>query len=217
MDSFLSRLAGRTLGLVAVAEPIIPARLTPDTRDHARPRPIPAGPPVSGEGEPAPVHRSPEMEEAQRPSPTRSRLARMVEAEARTQDEPRSTANSEPLPEKSPRNVFAPQSVDRSNEHPAPAVEKADARPASVPIETAPAPATPFMPSPPIHARMHENRARVPDADAVRDEAPQIHVSIGRIEIRAEVEAAQAPVPRRSRPATLSLSDYLRQQSEARR
>lgn len=64
---------------------------------------------------------------------------------------------------------------------------------------------------------MHENRARVPDADAVRDEAPQIHVSIGRIEIRAEVEAAQAPVPRRSRPATLSLSDYLRQQSEARR
>ena len=216
MDSFLSRLAGRTLGLVAVAEPIIPARLTPDTRDHVRPRPIPAGPPVPGEGDPTPVHPSAETVEAQRPSPIRLRLDPVIEGVSRTQEEPRSTANREPLP-KTPRSVSAPQSVDQPREHPAPAVEKADARPASVPIETAPAPAKPFMPSPPIHARMYENRARVQDAEAVRDEVPRIHVSIGRIEIRAEVEAAQAPVPRRSRPATLSLSDYLRQQSEVRR
>jgi hypothetical protein len=49
-------------------------------------------------------------------------------------------------------------------------------------------------------------------------DTPTVRVTIGRIDIRAEVAASSAPVvSRRPRAATLSLDQYLKQRSEVRR
>jgi hypothetical protein len=68
-------------------------------------------------------------------------------------------------------------------------------------------------------SRRAEPHTRTPVASAAQaTDAPAVRVTIGRIDIRAEAAASSAPVvSRRPRAATLSLEQYLKQRSEVRR
>lgn len=220
MGSFLSRLAGRTLGLVAVAEPIIPARLTPRAREDARPRTFSADDATWGERQAPRAALRDDTQEAQPRLPIRARRHSVAETDAGPQEQLRSTRPRDIAPPHAEafRSEPAPERAEDKAQRRAVDYErpKVEAQPVSVSREVE-APAKPVETFPQMRTRTLESRARMRAPEAAHDEAPRIHVSIGRIEIRAEVAAAAAPAPRRSRPATLSLSDYLRQQGEARR
>ena len=222
MGSFLSRLAGRTLGLVAVAEPIIPARLTPPAREDARPREFSADDATRGERQAARAGLRDDTQEAQPRLPLRTRRDSLAETDAGSQEHVRSTRQRDTVPPHAEafRSEPAPERAEEKTQRRAVGFErpKNDAQALSVSREVETRPARPrVQPLEPMRARTLASRARMPAPEAANDETPRIQVSIGRIEIRAEVAAPAAPAPRRSRPATLSLSDYLRQQGEAGR
>jgi hypothetical protein len=60
--------------------------------------------------------------------------------------------------------------------------------------------------------RRHDEQA---PAESVRASEPVVHVTIGRIEIRAVEERASRPTPSQ-RPPALSLDDYLAERNQGR-
>jgi hypothetical protein len=76
-----------------------------------------------------------------------------------------------------------------------------------VPASTRPARERPRLrdPSSPLLVPRIE---RIPAVDAAPTPAPSIHVTIGRVEVRA-ITDAEAPGPARLRPAVTSLDEYL--------
>lgn len=92
------------------------------------------------------------------------------------------------------------------------------------PIDTSPAPQTNVIVTPARieriveHERVERAKDSAPDQPAPRE--PDVHITIGRIDVRAATTAApvRTVAPRReSRPTTLTLEEYLAQRSEGRR
>ncbi|MFL6858314.1 MAG: hypothetical protein ACJ8EB_10455, partial [Allosphingosinicella sp.] len=79
-----------------------------------------------------------------------------------------------------------------------------------------PAPAPPLIARPAIGALAIQRANAAPALPAVPAAAPEVHITIGRVDIRAEAPAAARPAPRHSPPPP-SLADYLARRDRAGR
>jgi len=122
-----------------------------------------------------------------------------------TADRPRPTVSEEALPPRSRVDGSTPPATDTRPSAIAPRLGDAPARGALAPTATA------FTDAPPLP------RARGAQPAPARE--PEVHVTIGRVEVRATAEAASPPRREASRPApALPLDDYLRhRRTEGRR
>jgi hypothetical protein len=241
MADFLNRLAARALGATPLAEPVIPTLFSSGPEqsaflasDSASPptRPAPETYAEASEDRPLPPHsrdadpgfetvvdrhvlpfqdmdEHPHRPLSQRPSvsPPQSTPALFAEretvqpspehAEARRQHV--ATAMGPPLSEVERPVAYRPQTTS----------------PAQVPFaEPQPAPRLPRHAEP-----MRSQALQRPELpQAFRPAPPTVHVSIGRIEVRAEI-TSPAPAPRvqRPRPSTLSLDQFLKQAGKGTR
>ena len=196
MSDFLHRLAARSLGMAAVAEPIIAASTVP--ADSFQPEPALA----AYTERTAPVVPS-EISEAMRVS--------AIDA-----DEPRAIRrNREIVPvEVPPAQPGVRKGLDET------VVAARPGTPISVELvsKTLPPPRPRFMEIP----RSNPVPQQTPGAGSVRmaaAQAPVVRVTIGRIEVRAQfpAPAAKRESPGRATPNGLSLDDYLKQRNEGRR
>lgn len=248
MTNFLNRLAGRALGMLPVAQPIIPSQFHPvaekgrrvegliedgaessglsdfsasirnvrrihNVRAAAQTAMPPSGelPPEERELQAMPSH-------VLRPRPQRGedparRPHLVMEDSVAAPHQPQQKQDQQVMPlraeirpvrerEKLPDTADTQDSETRSSH---------DRRGAFAEQTLAP-------PSPPV-SRHAEPQTRTPVAnDSQAMEAPAVRVTIGRIDVRAEMVSAPAPaVSRRPRATTLSLDQYLKQRSEVRR
>jgi hypothetical protein len=209
MTDFLSRLAGRSMGLERVAEPVIPAMVFPVSQAEA----------------PASVRES------------FGDFTEEVEASAAPPMPPLVLSNSR---EQRPDTLLPDDrrnTVERAAASlPAGTPEAADFRQEATPTQP-PARAAILRgeteyatPAPPARDRTLSTdeaprtarAANEPTRNRVaaeRETPPVIRVTIGRVEVRAELPAPRAhrSAADQSKPAALSLDDYLKQRSEGRR
>lgn len=235
MADFLNRLAARALGTIPLAEPVIPARFSPGTESAAfvsafQPtRPFPEtseerpNPPHIGEAEPytrsetradhpAPPFQS--LDEAPHPIPSRRPRAFPLQDPQQPHAE---LETARPSPER----------IQVRRQHPAPALPLEPINPspdalgentARNPQATRPAPA-PFAEPKlaprlnPLAEPMRSSALQHPQPPlAFRPASPTVRVSIGRIEVRAEIASPILTTPaQRPRPSTLSLDQFLKQ------
>jgi len=203
MGDYLEQLATRALGVAAVLRPRPAARFESQPLDERAPQA--AGttrPPFSGHRPAAPSRSDP-----------------IAPSEAPPCDEPGegSSEATEPLQRPPPsRDVGRDRLPTRPADRPAPPARPVvrnrpgdDAR-AALPPRGAGMVAVRRAP-----ARRSSPRGRPDDVPA--DEPPPVHVTIGRIEVRAV--AAHAPPKRAAaqKPAPLSLDEYLEQRRSGRR
>ncbi|MET0827997.1 MAG: hypothetical protein ABWY26_00625 [Microbacterium sp.] len=221
MTGYLDRLAARSLGAPPAAAPR-PRSLFEDATDAAPgpgaplgavPIPEAVAPSVPGGSPPIRPVATSALPSVAKASRAQSRAEKRAEAPAE-----RDTGPTEPMPE---------HTADGGARHPSAAgdsqAEVAEGRSVPATASTAPAPdlavAAPRATVDPVRVRP----ARAESAGARTEDAPPapvpepagpdvIHVTIGRVDVRASVAATPpAPVPR-SQPAekVLSLHDYLR-------
>ncbi len=231
MGSFVNRLAARTLGIMPLAEPFTPARFTPESPLSFNPESSRNNsyPPEELSG-PVPEYPTARPEPFNRVTEPPSRQAR---ATPQSQNIPAAEPPHQPA---SPHNEALSARVDRTAslpEQPHSQVENAllrealpkDSNPSyeSVPENfsydsqtNSPTPIAAF-PEPTTHSRQtiprEQHATSASHLDLQQTEAqPVVHVSIGRIEVRAEiVSTPPAPTRTRPKPATLSLSQFLQQ------
>jgi hypothetical protein len=216
MSDFLTRLAGRALATVPVAQPLIPARFTP-------------APEPSGFSE---VHdfREERIESARREP---------IEDTVAADQPPERTPRRDTLPNTRESAVHAAppgergetaQSSTRSLEPARTAPKLVNVRvPDSVPHREAvrtstldrarePARTIPESSAVPAAAGISDRSPRAVPQTAPRPPAPIIRVTIGRVDVRAEFPAPAAPaVKRRPEAQSLSLDDYLKLRNEGKR
>jgi hypothetical protein len=238
MADFLNRLAGRALGAIPLAEPVIPTRFSPTepgasfaaeaTFRPTRPFPETSFEPSSQflEDHPRPL-RSRVDQPGFEPSvdPTVSPLEELNQAPHRPLPQrPRAVAPQEPQPLHRDRETVQPSSerVQTQRQHLASAIDPltgdVERIVAHRPAATSPEPAPFAEPRPSQHLAPLAEPTRSPAAQhseplAFRHAPPSVRVSIGRIEVRAEISSpVPAPPPqRRSQPSTLSLDEFLKQ------
>ncbi|KJL41944.1 hypothetical protein [Microbacterium trichothecenolyticum] len=210
MSGYLARLAARAGGAPAAAGPRLPSRFEPSTGDGSTDA---AAPPAIGTAAEAPA-------QAGLPGPPRSTDARArVEPVARARDE---GDRAIPAPSHSddrgrPATGIAPEAgtAKPAPERSAVGVhsERSDAPAATTPLTaTARVEAMPARRAEPPIAATPAVRASARDEASVPAAEPDVvHVTIGRIEVRAGV-TAPATAPRSARPARdpeRTLHDYL--------
>ena len=178
--------------------PVPPAPLPP---------PLPSAPPPAQQAA-APSIPAPDRMAPPAPRPERQPAGTMATAEQRAARPALPQTDAVAMPDTWPRRAAAGP-VPLSS--PPPALTAGALRPAPPPVQAvSPGLAVP-PPRRPASAAHHDRRDRHEDA-AARDAAP-VHVSIGRIEIRA-VAPPPAPARReRAAPQPLGLDDYLRQRA----
>jgi len=191
MADYLSALAARALGVARVARPRPAARFEPQPIDELGPASAPE------------LQRSTTLA-AERPpaAPAPAQSAPMAESRAATRwhDDPASPAPSaEAEAAQPPLNAKPP--ARRDGESP-PRTDGARMPP----------------PSPLVAAQIAGRRASPPRHETRHEEPPAVHVTIGRIEVRAVAPPAPAPARRpRPQPVPLSLDEYLEQRRSGRR
>ena len=220
MPDFLNRLAARALGVLPVAEPLVSMRFDPGTRhvdlapfdaisesvDGATRRQALATPlksgfvrfdlPVGDLDDATPLNRS----EQRRVSRLRDLQQPLANKTRSSSANAKSTPIARATPSVSPSVREAEDAVPHSSD--------ANLRPA-LPLFAEPRPAS-------INAVSESSRAASPHSQsgdsAVRGMPPVVRVSIGRIEVRAEMpERALAPAPQRLRSSHVSLDQFLKQ------
>jgi hypothetical protein len=237
MADFFSRLAGRTLGLVAVARPAIAPLFAPgpqiltETEDASVARPKP----VVDREEPAwlPRRSAPPVETNDPPAAVRKPAPAVAEDAAATiSTEPRTATAKPPLPaiaSTADPDPIKPIALNREPsawatlpsvtpifdprvQEPAAQIEPAS----SDPFDSRVAPlATNLFPNNETLPREFRTRpsASRPNITVDREQpAPVVRVDIGRIEVRAMFP--ESPAPRIAPPelsSSLSLTDYLQQ------
>ena len=220
MSDFLGRMAGRVLGTLPVAQPLIPSTFALEAGAASEPMVAEIG--VQPKTNPAP--------QIAPPRPHRERLP-----------EAREKAERVPTP---PQAIPAQPTVSVKRETPPPVPHHAEPRETAAapiaswrpaPLHQAPAPHEAHSTAPPephetlpiLPSQRPSPTAAAPRIDLPRHAAaspaeaapPVIRVTIGRVDVRAEFPPAAAPRPapaRRAAPA-LSLDDYLKQRSEGKR
>ena len=233
MADFLNRLAARALGTIPLAEPVIPARFSPGTESAAfvsafQPtRPFPE----ASEERPNPLHIG-ESEpytrsetRADHPAPPFQSLDEAPHLIPSRH--PRAFPSQDPQPPHAELETAhpSPERIQVRRQHPAPALplEPMNPSPDALGETTArnsqitqPAPApfaepklaphlTPL--AEPMRSRVLQYSERPQAFHSIR---PTVSISIGRIEVRAEITSPTAPV-QRPRPSTLSLDQFLKQ------
>ena len=230
MANFLNRLAARALGAIPLAEPAIPARFSSDTQSSAF---------LASEPTFQPTHPYPEISE-DRPHPLQNRetnpsLETHVAPPAPAfQDEaprlprsPRPRAfpwQAPPQPPYAERETVPP-SPERDNVRKRHLVAELNPTPEAIetpaaynPQATSPA-HVPFVepqPTPRLTPLAEPTRRPVLQPSerhqAFHPGPPTVSVSIGRIEVRAEI-TSPPPAPRvqRPRPSAVSLDQFLKQ------
>lgn len=239
MADFLNRLAARALGTTPVAEPVIPSRFSSGPEQSAF---LPAEPAFQP-APPSPQTYSQTSEGRPRPLPIREadprseNHAERLAAPFQDIDEP----PHRPLPQRP--NVIRPQPspppfAERDTAQPS--AERTEVRSqhlaaATDPLrqamendahkpQTTPRTSAPFaepQPTPRLTAPAEPVRSpqsqRPEVAQSLRPAPPTVHVSIGRIEVRAEITAPAPRAPaQRPRPSTLSLDQFLKQAGRGR-
>jgi hypothetical protein len=241
MANFLNRLAGRALGAMPLAEPVIPARFSPSTVWLGRTAAYDARVESDDASRDEAAFRPPEIEP--RTHATRLRRGSALR-DAEDEDEPDGAGPDAP-------DRMAMAATGAAWQEQQGAESSASASP-TAPLgqvtgyPTVPRPAMPRRESAsaesladPVlrEARDQDGifadrpRGEVPGAtptkvqDAYRRAAPDlvapsvaptIRVTIGRIDVRAEAASTPAPTgARRTRASTLSLEQYLKQRSDA--
>jgi hypothetical protein len=241
MANFLNRLAGRALGAMPLAEPVIPARFSPSTAWHGRTAGYDAM--VESDDSNEAAFRPPEIE-------PRTHATRMRRGPALrdAEDEDELDVAGPDVPDRVAMAVkSAAWREQQGAESPVSAPPTAPLRQVAV-YPTVPRPAMPQRESasaesladPLLREALEQDgiftdrpRSEVPGATPtmVQDAyhraapdlgapsvAPTIRVTIGRIDVRAEAASAPAPTgARRTRPSALSLEQYLKQRSEGGR
>jgi hypothetical protein len=228
MPGFINRLAGRTLGALPLAEPIIPARFTPEPRRHDLPLwtleldsvhkhmmtaseaafPDPAtdtAAPTERQRRPSKIDKLMAQDNAQSPLATNMPvIAETRPAEAQNI----SRSGIHPVPQSTDASghdkLIAPllsaSSPERA-EQPPTRIELL-AQPRAIvppPAEEAPSPAAHSSILPPVR---------------IASATPTVRVTIGRIDVRADLSVQSQPAPQtRTRRAPLSLDQFLTQSS----
>ena len=191
MADHLSALAARALGVARVARPRPAARFEPQPVDELDP--------VS-----APQRRRSTIHAAERPP------AAPPPVQAGPSAESRATTRTHADP------VLLVPSAEADAEQP-PSTAPPPARRGGEPAPRTNGPRTP-PPSPLVAAQVAGRRASQPRRETRRDEPPEVHVTIGRIEVRAVAPPAPAPTRRPlPQPVPLSLDEYLEQRRSGRR
>jgi hypothetical protein len=242
MADFLNRLAARALGAVPLAEPVIPTRFSTGTELNAflasepalQPsRPGPETSPENSEDRLHPLH----FREAD-PS-SEARVARPSSPFQDLDEAPHLPRSQRPPafpPQAPPPQPYAErEAVQPSSEHAElrkqhlaaainPTLDAVEKPATNRPQTTSPAPVAFAIP--------HPTRRRTPLAEPARSPAlqhpelpqasrpapPTVHVSIGRIEVRAEIASPMPTAPvQRPRRSTLSLDQFLKQVSGSTR
>jgi hypothetical protein len=209
MSDFLRRLAGRSLGIEPVVQPAIPAMTAPAPRDAGF---------FEGESVSEVVERPSNADSPRFPKPTamresteRNRSSEATVPAAHLWEPRESIAQLAP----------ASRATDpASSEDTLPAIEvRSDAGNSGDLAVTGPSKWDSTLPDPyspaPSLAFVGMPIERRESLDAA---APVVRVTIGRVEVRAELPSPKARTAApRTRPATTSLDDYLKQRAEGRR
>jgi hypothetical protein len=212
MSGLFHRLASRAMGNAATAEPIVPSLFAPVphtghlemTSERAevaiRPANVPSTLPSI---QPSPagkaVHEAFEANHSHDREPNPSVEPHTVQAIERTQTQPATPAPRRALPQSLNSKIPRQDAPDVQADRPAP-------RPSAQFIPSTAA----SQQSPPRPARREADQ---PDSSS----ANVIRVSIGRIDVRAELAApTPAPAPRQ-RPSGMSLDEYARLRAEGKR
>ena len=239
MADFLNRLAARALGATPVAEPVIPTRFSsgpeqsaflpaepafqpastaPETYSETaenRPRPLPireADPhsEIHTERLSAPFQDIDEV--PRRPLPQRGDAFR-------PQPSPPPFAERKTAQPSAERTEVRSQHLAAATDPPPQAMEKGVHKPQATPRTSAPF----AEPQPAPRLTAHAEPVRSPAshrpelAQSLRPAPPTVHVSIGRIEVRAEITSPAPRAPaQRPRPSTLSLDQFLKQAGSGR-
>jgi hypothetical protein len=234
MADFLNRLAARTFGAIPLAEPVIPTRFSSGTEpaaSFASDSPFqPTRPfPEISEERPNPLHiREAEpyprpQTHADYPSPLSQNLDEAPHLDPSLH--PRALHPQDPQPSHAELETVQPSPEHTQLHKPRPAatmpLKPIDPSPGVVgettarnPQTTPPAPAAFAEPKPaprltPLTESMRSPTLQQP---AFRPASPTVRVSIGRIEVRAEIASPVPTAPaQRPRPSTLSLDQFLKQ------
>jgi len=235
MADFLNRLAARALGTIPLAEPVIPARFSPGTESAAFVsafQPTPAfpeaseerpDPPHSGEAEPY-THSETHANHPAPPFQSLDETPHLIPLRR-----PRAFPPQDPQPPHAELETAhpSPERIQVRRQHPAPALPLEPMSPsldaleetiARNPQATRPTPA-PFAEPKlaprlnPLAEPMRSSALQHPQPPlAFRPAPPTVRVSIGRIEVRAEIASPMLTTPaQRQRPSTLSLDQFLKQ------
>ena len=232
MDGFLNRLAARALGLAPVAEPIIPARFTPDTRLTSPfvndPLQAPGQRPISTRPDPTPFHPaaqshtpSPTPYEEQ-PSEPRARSAEVdghpalhLSSIRPMQPDTHSYAHPSMTPRFDTRDtnpvdpVPPPRELSPASDFP---VIARDSQPVN---EFGSSPGTAGNPrSAPLLSTPPAPRPSVDQPSlniaAPRADTPTVRISIRRVEVHAELPPPKpSPLPLLSKPSHVTLQQFL--------
>jgi hypothetical protein len=203
MSDFLSRLAGRALGVEPVVQPVIPAMAAPASREETF---------KEGEGFPEAVHDSPVIERAA--DPRAVGLNRSEPAPSQTPASPhqhireRETVSATDV--RATRMADQPLHEPRVSEPLADTPDEADGLDRTIPAAT----------NSYLQPSAIAPHALIADRREVASSAPPIvRVTIGRIEVRAELPSPKDRTPAAPRPknSAISLDDYLKKRTEGRR
>lgn len=246
MTNFLNRLAGRALGIIPLAQPIIPARFDPITERSVWP-----------EGSAADRVRSSTESDSSAPAQTAFR-AYEIEPSSRVAAGPQKHSppytQAEDEPHTRPPSILHPMAAAEmrssqsrlsgaENSVPLPYTGQKQQHQHPTQVDAEPMPPRQAMAHPEIFRaealedrRMRDQRGVFADyvRSAVSDPAPNrpqhpvpyplpkqsppsaapvIRVTIGRIDVRAELASPPTPAARRTRPSILSLDQFLQQRS----
>jgi hypothetical protein len=230
MSDFLARLAGRALGTVPVAQPLISSTFAPVPEqegigavsefkeapvgiegDKVAPRAAPEEPPVRMQSRIT-------LPRSDRPS---SRLEQLVNVGEIQNVEAAGTAQSVPrAPKPAPRAAGLAATTDRKA---APANTVPDSHSQGEQArETVPsrgdAVSRTIVNTVPAARYSNDKAARAAPSNVSKPPAPIIRVTIGRVDVRAEFPARATPAaPRKVEAPSLSLEDYLKQRKEGKR
>jgi hypothetical protein len=239
MADFLNRLAARALGATPLAEPVIPTRFSPGAETNAflafeptpqSTRPFSGTASATSEDRPHPPYirkadprseiaiehpASPFQDPDEAPHPPLSQPPHAL----RPQPSPLRFAERETVQPSTERAEVRKQHLATAMNSIPDTVERAASyKPQAISPTTIPF-AEP-QPTPRLTPLVEPKRSPVmqhPEASSLRTAPPTVRISIGRIEVRAEIASPVPTAPaQRPRPSTISLDQFLKQAGRAR-
>ncbi len=232
MADFLNRLAGRALGVIPLAEPLVPGRFSPGGEQGSRLAAVAMAPSVERDAPPEVYgRRHPHDVESRSDSQSQYGEVGLPETNAHdfrtshpdpAQAAPESAGREFPgtgahLQESRSRAEVLPQHTSEqqlTSSHDA--VSEITWRdPPAGQAAVRPPFAEPFSIATPASTRGVTEREAQPDGGG-RTPASTVRVTIGRIEVRAEIASPPPVPPLRARSSTLSLDQFLKQSAGGR-
>jgi hypothetical protein len=198
---------GRSPRSRLLSPPVPSGRLRAEP-DEVSPAAGPSGRAASARRSPAAVEARPSAPAPSEPRPAR-RLPSGEETESDLAPPKRRRHEPEPEPERRAEQAPAPEEAPRPRERVV-VVERVRSVAASAAVESPVPPSAP----PRIFPELLADR---PPVHTEPEPEPDVHVTIGRIEVRAVPAAPSAPVVGERRPPVMTLEEYLRRRSEGTR